>query len=570
MALPSSLGLPAIAGHVPGWFRKVYAIKAPTGSLDLLTRKGRRTEDYYLRGYNAFLWCLLTLLPLAALIVLAAPYPYSLTSIGLALTTVIIPSYVTSGPVRSYRAEQRSYLQDSPAVVGAMTMSMNRSPSLERALEVGARSGDGALQASLSSVVWKALTGEMQDLRCGVSAWTANLDARNEGLRRSIHLIMAAEEEPGKEGRDRLLDRANSLVLEGMREACEKYVGSLSFPVMLVFTFGVLAPVMLFSLIPLLGLGSGIPDGGVSLNITSLAVVLLALVPTVTVLYVKVLIERNPLNRASLPASLLGKGPTMLLTLSLPLFLSMITLTGQVVISTIASMALVLLAFYMTGGRACKDGGERMRSFVDGLYRLGNGMLGGQDLETSFEDAALMEEGEFQRWGLRMVHAMRTGRTSLIDAVREDQELPMMSAALHQSYLTVLECAREDHRGAGKVAINLAQCQDDLLRTKRRIRENLRSVVDMMTSTSLLFAPAIIGLTSGIMGLLGGDRDWLMAVASVYVVELALVVNYFTSNLDERRNGQEGWRNYGKRGAVALMVFLTASLCGQTFLFRLL
>ena len=235
-----------------------------------------------------------------------------------------------------------------------------------------------------------------------------------------------------------------------------------------------------------------------------------------------------------------------------------------------SSLTLILLSFYLAGNRAKKGEGEEERPFVDGLYRLGNAMLGGQDLEASFEDAVLVEPGAFQRWGLRMVHITRTGRTSLLDAVKEDRELMTLSPALHQCYLTVMDCAREDHRGAGKVAINLAQCQDDLLRTKRRIRENLRSVVDMMTSTSLMFAPAIIGLTSGIMGMLGGDREWLMAVASVYVVELALVVNYFTSNLDGWRQKQDGLRSYGLRGAVALMVFLTTSLCGQTFLFRLL
>ena len=297
--LLSFRGWPVLSTKVPGAFVKVYSVKMTPGTQDLLTRKGERMEDHYLRGYNALLCCLLTLMPMAIIASILAPYPYSLFSVTLVLTVLVVPSYVTSEPLRAYRAEQRSYLLDSPAVVGAMSMSMNRSPSLERAMEVGVRSGDGALQASLSSVVWKALTGEVQDLRRGISAWTANLDIRNEGLKRSIHLIIAAEEEPGKEGRDRLLDRANAMVLEGMKETCERYVGSLSFPVMLVFAFGVLAPVMLFSLIPLLGLGSGIPGTGGSLDISSLAVVLLVLVPTVTVLYVRALIGRNPLNRAT-------------------------------------------------------------------------------------------------------------------------------------------------------------------------------------------------------------------------------------------------------------------------------
>ncbi len=568
--LDALLRMPMLSRDVPPSFKRLYPIKMPCGAIELLRQQGLQIDSLYLQAYNVLLWGLLTLAPLAVILMVMLPYPLKLLSASAVLVAVVAPVAVLATPTRRYRSEQRSYLLDSPAVVGAMSMSMNRSSSLERALELGCRSGDGALQSSLSRLVWKAITGEVQDLRNGISAWTANLDARNEGLSRALHLIMAAEEESGKEGRDRLLDRANSLVLEGMREACEGYVGSLSFPVMLVFAFGVLAPVMLFSLIPLMGLGTSLPSDHSALNVTSLAVVLLALVPVVTLLYVRYMIARNPLGRTVKRKAKVDKGQWAVLILSIPASAMGIMLTGQVVPFTLLGLALVLVALYLTGGRPAKQGDERVASFVDGLYRLGNGMLGGQDLEASFEDAVVVEDGGFQRWGLRVLHVTRTGRTSLSEAVKEDLELRTWNPALHQNYMTVMECAREDHRGAGKVAINLAQCLNDLARTKRRIRESLRSVVDMMTSTSLLFAPAIIGLTSGIMGMLGEEEDWLTAVASVYVVELALLVNYFTSNLDGWQGCSEGWRAYAVRGSVALSVFLTASLCGQMFLFHLL
>lgn len=562
--------MPLLVRKFPSTFQKIYAIKVPLGCLEQLKSEGQSMDERYLLAYNLMLWCLLTLLPVGTIAGFLLPYPFSLLSVSAVLVILTAPAMLLNAPIRRYQAEQRSFLLDSPAVIGAMSMSMNRSPSLERALEVGSRSGDGALQSSLSTVVWKALTGEVQDLRRGISAWTANLDLRNESLRRSLHLIMAAEEEPGKEGRDRLLDRANSLVLEGLREASERYVGSLSFPVMLVFAFGVLAPVMLFSLIPLMGLGSGTPLDGGDLNVPALAAVLLVIVPVGTLLYVRSMIDRNPLNRAERSKLELGRDQLVVIGLAAPASMVTMFLTGEVMISVLLGSGMLLLALFSSGGNEKDNDEDRSRSFVDGLYRLGNAMLGGQDLEAAFEDSVLMEDGEYQRWGLRIIHVTRTGRTSMLEAVRNDQELGAWNPVLQQNYLTVMECARDDHRGAGKVAVNLAQCQDDLARTKRRIRENLRSVTDMMSSTSLIFAPVIIGLTSGIMGMLGGERDWLMAVASVYVIELALLVNYFTSNLDGWKASKKGCRAYGLRGGIALAAFLTASQCGQTFLFRLL
>jgi hypothetical protein len=133
-----------------------------------------------------------------------------------------------------------------------------------------------------------------------------------------------------------------------------------------------------------------------------------------------------------------------------------------------------------------------------------------------------------------------------------------------------MACAEDDHVGAGKLAVNLAQSQGDLARTQAKVRENLRPVAAMMSTTSTMFAPAIIGLTGGIMGLIGGGTAALTAVASVYVVELAFIVNHFLGGLDGGPSKRLGMRSYGTRGALALGVFLTASLCGQTLLFHLL
>jgi len=555
--------LPRLSEEVPSPFRKAFTIPVSAGVVESLSRRGTDLVNYERAAFDSFLWASGIFLPIALLILLLMPFPYSMLSACAVTLVFAIPAWVLSIPSRTYKEDQRTFLLDSPAVVGSMTMSMNRTPSLERALEAGSRSGKGALCSSLARVSWRSLTGEAIDLRMGVSSWTAALHTMNEGLRRSMHLIMAAEEEGEREGRDRLLDRANLLVMEGLKEACERYVGSLSFPVMLVFAFGVLTPVMLFSLIPLLGM-----EGG-KMDLTTLALMLLVLMPSVTLAYTRVMISRSPLRQPSSRMPV-GKVPLAMFASAIIAFAPINLMTGSAAFSSVVSLGLLLAGLCLSGGGKVRNEEDASRSFVDGLYQLGNAMLGGKDLEAAFLESAKTEEGAFNRWAMRIVHFTMTDRLSLAEVVRNDDELMSLDPALQQSYLTVMDCAREDHRGAGKLAVNLAQCQNDMSRAKRKMRESLRSVVDMMGSTSLVFAPGIIGLTSGIMGMLGGDRDWLMALASVYVVELAFLVNYFTSNLDGWRTGSKRLWNYGKRGGVALAVFLTASLCGQFLLFRLL
>jgi len=559
-------GLPRLAKEVPTSFKRAFSPKLTPGIRESMSRRAEPEEAVSLDAYNAFLWSILIFVPAAGIVLLMLPYPFTMMAAGLAIVPLLIPAVILAGPSRRYAIEQRSFLKDTPAVIGAMSMSMSRAPSLERAVEMGTRSGEGGLQKAIASVAWNALTGEAADLRRGLSAWTSGLDKMNDGLRRALHLIMAAEESEG-EGRERLLDRANSIALEGLKEVCERYIGSLSLPVMLVFAFGVLAPVMLFSLIPLLGMENGLVGG--ELNLSMLAFVLLLLVPSFTLGYIRSMMDRNPLRGPRKEMKIPRDRRALVLTF-LPAASISYAVTGSLQVAALAGLGVLLSMLIVLGVPEKKGEQDKERSFVDALYRLGNAMLGGQDLERAFEEVAMTEHGAFREWGLRMVHATRTDRISLSDAVRSETELASRYPVLHQNYLAVMNCAEEDHLGAGKLAVNLAQSQGDVARAQAKVRENLRPVVDMMSTTSTLFAPAIIGLTGGIMGLIGGGTATLTALASIYVVELAFIVNHFLGGLDGWSGRQRGLRSYGTRGAMALGVYLTASLCGQTLLFHLL
>ena len=86
--------------------------------------------------------------------------------------------------------------------------------------------------------------------------FASTLGEENENLRQSIHLFISATHESTREGMDRLLDKANALVIDGVKDRVERYVASLALPTMVFFAFGILLPVMMFSLVPLLTLGS--------------------------------------------------------------------------------------------------------------------------------------------------------------------------------------------------------------------------------------------------------------------------------------------------------------------------
>ena len=78
-----------------------------------------------------------------------------------------------------------------------------------------------------------------------------------------------------------------------------------------------------------------------------------------------------------------------------------------------------------------------------------------------------------------------------------------MSPLVRNALMTVSECAASDPQAAGKVALNLAQYLSDLRSCQSKIHEKLQNVVDMMSSTSSIFAPVVLGITSSLFSLVG-------------------------------------------------------------------
>jgi hypothetical protein len=91
-------------------------------------------------------------------------------------------------------------------------------------------------------------------------------------------------------------------------------------------------------------------------------------------------------------------------------------------------------------------------------------------------------------------------------------------------------------------------------------------VVDMMRSTSLVFAPIVLGVTVGLFGLTssftgGGDATgWVTLMAGIYVIELGFVVTYLTTFLVENNGWPQLVQGFASRMPLAVLAFTSVSL----------
>jgi hypothetical protein len=572
----------------PEWFCSAFKAKRTTSQLDWMKRR-QVTED----GLLARAYALFTAIAVVGVIIVGSSAVILGTSVlsflivPFLLTLVIVPSLVIGSPASGTKREELDMLRESPNVIGAMSMSMQLQPSLDRAVAFASQCGDGSLNQRLRTLLWQVLTRVRYDLPTSMMEFASTLSEENESLRQSIHLFISATNESSREGMDRLLDKANALVIDGVKDRVERYVASLALPTMVFFAFGILLPVMMFSLVPLLTLGSVTSIGsetnpGPVISDMELALLLLVVFPAASFLYSRSTLSRNPLQAVGRPElSLSRKAVGAIAVYVVSMIVLALTLADSVPeVVLIVGVGLPSAYFYLHYRKghvrsSLLPGIEK--DFINALYQMGNRMTTGTSFDVAFEEVTRSRSsspfGEFAR---RTRYKCLTTRQDLPTIISDDKELLGLSPLVRNAVVTVAECAASDPQAAGKVALNLAQYLSDLRSCQTKIREKLQSVVDMMSSTSAIFAPIVLGITGSLFSLVGtvstasGSVQNMTLIGGIYVVELTFIVSFFTVFLLGGKNWAEVGYRFFTKAPIALIVFISVSLAARGGLTQLL
>ncbi len=555
--------------RAPPSFSQLLRAKRSTSSQEWMQAKGVSHEDIANASWHIFL---LTLLPLSSLILIIA------FALDLTLLSVLVPGTIASllasalfysYPERAAGQSDTGLLRDSPVLVGCLSMSLQLNPSLEQAVLFSTQRGSGPLFEKLRGHGWYASITKKSSASSILLSFAASLSDLNDSLRQALHLIIHASSERTREGMDRLLDKANFIALAGVKEAADRYVASLSVPTMVLFSLGILLPVMLFSLLPLTTIG------GISLEETPadagldpmLVLLLVVIFPAASFAYAHSILLRNPMK--DLPQFHFhpeGKMGAIVL-FSLGASFACMMMGGVVgacatLIVAIFPSSVFLVLSTRKNHRAEKASPNMARDCISCLYQIGNRMISGSNLETAWEEIAKgKHDTALGRFCSSILYQHRLGGKHIHQLIKNDGRLKDVSDLIDGAYVTVAECAERDPQAAGRIALNMAQYLSDMRTCEVGIEDRLKGVVDMMRSTSLLFGPIVFGITCGLFGLLYlSDSEavagQLLLIVGGYLMELSFMVCYFTVFLQGRRSWKEVAYQIGTRAPVSILVFI--------------
>ncbi|MDC7951198.1 hypothetical protein PAA26_03885 [Methanomassiliicoccaceae archaeon COG_1] len=457
------------------------------------------------------------------------------------------------------RVSSPRILNETPEVVGTMSIVIGNGGSLDAAIRGIAKEGPPISASIFTRIADRADTRVEADMKASLAQELSRLPEEASSYSMALHMVVSASNAREAEERDRMLRDASNVALTGLREAGKTYSSSLNAPCMMVFGIGIMVPMVLMSVLPMLSV-SGM-FGATSIGLGQVTVVTLVFIPAMVVLTMLSIRDRNPF----MPEEKKRTDIRLLLPLAsaAPAFAGVCAVTGD----PVSSMCIAGAA----GGVLClaavlpKYRGEALRArreaqLQDAVFETGNRLVSGD----SFEDAlvkAVAERADCGPVAESLRREFSICRGDVQSAVRN--ALGGISPLVSETVCEIHRASLRDLRDAGRLALSVGRQMKDQEGVRRSIRSDLRGMTDTMFGTASVFAPLVLGLSISMLGPLsritgGIDISGTAEILVVYLVELCALLAVLISFLDGKVATEDIVRRFSVMLPVSLLVFLAS------------
>lgn len=496
-------------------------------------------------------------------------------------------------PERLARSLEMEAFGSAPEVVNYMVMSMELSPSIDRAVLFAAENAAGTMSDELKTLVWKVKAREFATTDEALQSYAGELEAINEDLRSAIYNILSATKERDHEKARSGLRRASDTVLTGTRQRVEGFAASLGTPATVLFSLGILLPMIIGSMLPMISMGGfqmapgeepQAAESWAPIFVLSILLMNVAF-PAIAVVYARSILAKRPgISGTSGSPEETSRAVGAVLIISL--FAALAYVCGSSVSFwglewAVASLVMLFgiaaglwFGLRQTSGPDRSKEAEKLESQMpDMLFQLGSRLGEGIALERALEDVAgTMAKTEMGDFLAGVLAAMRRSGMGLSDLLF-NPETGMMpkhpSRKLGAALRLTVEAAAKDPEAAGGILIAMSNHMRDLANADREMQLKLRSTIDSMKNTAILFAPVIMGVTVGLYSLLSqtfGEMNgaatmpapYFIMIMGIYLLSTVATIMYFCSGIE---HGRGRWkRDTAAALPVAALIFCATSL----------
>ena len=430
--------------------------------------------------------------------------------------------------------DHKRLMNECPAVIGIITSTLQSGGSIDTAIRTVAENGPRLSRKVFTDTVRMADTKGSGSLpRCLADRMSA-LPAEATGYSRAVLMALSAAESSDSSMRDRMLRDSADIALESVREMGESYGASLTTPCMTVFGIGIMVPMILMSVLPMLSIGGVF--GSKTIDQGMIMLITLVAIPCAILLLSIRLRNRNPFLTRNADLGELRYALPILLAVPMAFAYSSMTddRDGIFVFSLAPACiaAVILMADVVRRERKrhiCEQ------SLMDSVFDLGNRMLSGTNFETATADAMSGRKGSaelsdsFRRECVLCRGDIYSAISRSVDPVSGEMSLALRNICL---------CSENDSDDAGRLAVTLGKQFQNRNVTRRSLEYRLKSTTDMMMGTAMVFAPLVLGMSVSMLEPLSKISGYVSlegtsTILGTYLIELSALISVLVSSLGD-------------------------------------
>ncbi len=524
---------------------------------------------------------------------------YEIIIFGTPILTVIPCVSIILASIYPDMAEKRlksDCLGKLPEAINYMTMSLRVNPSLSRAIKFSANNTEGPISKGLKQITWQVYMKEKIHLEESFLNFTSEWGEWNDNLKRALYAVRAALLEKTDDGFRNALKRANDVIIEGAKQDVKKFSESLRIPTSILFALGILLPMIIGAMLPIVALGGldvtamTAEEGSGSSPLTLPVLILLMniIFPLISFGFSFYIIGKRPGTKRPLEVqTMTKKAPHLCIS-------GILVVSGLLVLSNLHAslnylmpipyffvfalpISYYLLATSFQEKRKRKKMLKMERQFPSLLFQLGSRIAEGLSLEKAFlKTSKSLKGNEITGLTEKITNTMKISQLSLKKTLFGDNGIldDHPSKSIRTGMKTVIQISEKDPETAGKSVMRIANYKEELQRLDEEMKNMLSKSIQMMKGTALFFAPFTMGILSSLYFMLEdifsglGNFELVSPIAfstvmGVYVLLMGAVIIYFTKSIESSLDLIEFKYEYGKTMLVSIVIYSVALLLGR-------
>jgi len=142
----------------------------------------------------------------------------------------------------------------APRLVAYLIITLKEDPNLEKAVKFASENGEDHMTKDLRRLLWNTWAGRHNSVGDALPVLGQKWGEHIKGLRDALYAIRSSQMEKYEQRRLDTLDRALKDLLENIKTRFRDFSNSLRLPIMFLFMFGVMMPLMVILFIPILSM----------------------------------------------------------------------------------------------------------------------------------------------------------------------------------------------------------------------------------------------------------------------------------------------------------------------------